>query len=308
LTVAKPRLCTNSRFRTRDCRCRRRPRRRRARHDLILAPVTLLAEGLFSHCFAEWITEYNTVRMHGELGGQTPLARWCEDATPLREVPAEALRWMLMADVERTVNKDGVHFERVRFIAPELNGLVGDRVQVRYTPHDLRRIEIFRGDQWLCSAYPQDELTPEQRSAVLERRHADAAELGRRQRRASRRARARLAPITAPGPGEDTTVITTVITTEQARQERQERRGRDDDGRARCGGWAAPICSGCTATSTTGTQPARHLMRRSRKRRRPTPDGWQTARTRSRRRRSSRDGAALLGCRGRGHVAHLSRC
>ena len=181
---------------------------------------------LFSHRFAEWVADYNTARVHSELDGQTPLARWCEDATPLREVPPERLRWMLMADVERTINKDGVHFERVRFIAPELNGLVGERIQVRYIPHDLRQIEIFRGDTWLCTAYPQDQLTAEQRSAVLERRHADAAELGRRQRRASRRARAQLAPITAPGPGEDTTVITT----EQDRQERRERR-RDDDGR-----------------------------------------------------------------------------
>jgi putative transposase len=60
--------------------------------------------------------------------------------------------------------------------------------------------EIFRGDAWLCTAYPQDTLSAEQRAAVLERRRADAAELGRRQRRASRRARAQLAPITAPGP------------------------------------------------------------------------------------------------------------
>jgi hypothetical protein len=179
---------------------------------------------LFSHRFAEWITDYNTRRVHSELDGQTPLVRWSEDATPLREVPAERLRWMLMADVERTVNKDGVHFERVRFIAPELNGLVGDRVQVRYTPHDLRQIEIFRGDQWLCTAYPQDQLTAEQRAAVLERRRADAAELGREQRRASRRARAQLAPITAPGPAEDTTVIT-------PEPDRQEQRRRDDDGR-----------------------------------------------------------------------------
>jgi Mu transposase, C-terminal./Integrase core domain. len=186
--------------------------------------VEPLSLELFSHRFAEWITDYNTVRVHSELDGQTPQARWCEDATPLREIEPEALRWMLMADVERTINKDGVHFERVRFIAPELNGLVGERVQVRYTPHDLRQIEIFRGDTWLCTAYPQDQLTAEQRAAVLARRHADAAELGRRQRRASRQARARLAPITAPGQAEDVTVITT----EQARR---ERRGRDDDGR-----------------------------------------------------------------------------
>ena len=116
-----------------------------------------------------------------------------------------------------------MHFERVRFIAPELNGLVGERIQVRYIPHDLRQIEIFRGDT--CCAPPTrrtDQLTAEQRSAVLERRHADAAELGRRQPPCPRAA----GPDPAPGPGEDTTVITT----EQDRQVRRERR-RDDDGR-----------------------------------------------------------------------------
>jgi putative transposase len=186
---------------------------------------------LFVDRFASWVGDYNTVRVHSELG-TTPLVRWGEDASPLREVPAEQLRWMLMADIERTVNKDGVHFGRVRFIAPELNGLVGERLGVRYTPHDLRQIELFRGDDWLCTAYPQDQLTAEQRAAVLERRRADAAELGRRQRRASRQARARLAPITAPGPVEDTTVITTEQVRDEHRAARRRRRGEGPDERA----------------------------------------------------------------------------
>jgi putative transposase len=127
-----------------------------------------------------------------------------------------------------TVGKDGVRFGGLRFIAPELNGLVGEKVQVRYTPHDLRRIEIFRGDEWLATAYPQGTLSDEQREAVLARRRADAAELGRCQRRASRRARAKLAPITEPGEVVD-------ITTISAEQARGERRGgggghrRDED-------------------------------------------------------------------------------
>jgi putative transposase len=113
----------------------------------------------------------------------------------------------------------------LRFIAGELNGLVGEKVQVRYTPHDLRQIEIFRGDEWLGTAYPQDALTAEQREEVLARRRADANELGRRQRRASRRPRAVLAPITEPGP----VVDTTTISADQARDEL--RRGGDGHGR-----------------------------------------------------------------------------
>jgi putative transposase len=174
---------------------------------------------LFVDRFAGWVKEYNTERAHSELG-ETPLARWLSDATPLREVPAEQLRWMLMADAERTVNKDGVHFGGVAFVAGALNGLVGERVQVRHMPHDLRQVEIFRGDEWLATAYPQGALSDEQRAEVLAARRADAAELGRRQRRASRKARARLAPITKPGAE---LAETTVVTAGQARADQAAR-------------------------------------------------------------------------------------
>jgi len=168
---------------------------------------------LFVDHFAGWVRRYNTTRVHSELG-ETPLARWLSDATPLRGVAAEELRWMLMADVERTVCKDGVHFGGVAFIAGALNGLVGERVQVRYMPHDLRQVQVFRGEQWLATAYPQGALSDGQRAEVLAARRRDAAELGRRQRRASRRARARLAPITEPGTP---LAETSVVTAEQAR-------------------------------------------------------------------------------------------
>jgi putative transposase len=105
-----------------------------------------MALALFVDRFAEWVVEYNTARPHSALGGQTPLQRWEADPTPIHEVPAEQLRWLLLADVERTIQRDGVHFGGHIFIAGELNGRVGERVQIRYTPHDLRQIEVFRGD------------------------------------------------------------------------------------------------------------------------------------------------------------------
>lgn len=58
---------------------------------------------------------------------------------------------------------------------------------------------------------------------MLARRRADAAELGRRQRRASRRARAKLAPITEPGP----VIEVTTIGAGQAGGERTGYRDRD---------------------------------------------------------------------------------
>lgn len=165
--------------------------------------------------FARWVTNYNTSRPHSSLGGQTPLQRWCADATPLRLVDDAQLRWLLLADEGRKIHKDGIHFHGLTFVAPELNGRVGQEVEVRYVPHDDRRVELFVNGRWLCTAKPQNALTAEERDRVLERRRADAAEQGRRQRRASRQARVRLAAMTEPGTAE----VTTVVAEERGRAE-----------------------------------------------------------------------------------------
>jgi putative transposase len=131
-------------------------------------------------------------------------------------------RFLLLPSQSRKVVKDGIHFGGVRFIAPELNGRVGQTVEVRAMPHDLRRIEVFVGGRWLASAYPQATLSAEQRAEVLRRRKADAVELARRHRRASRLARVQIAPLVGRGPVEDTSVMAATT----ARIERQ--RGDDE--------------------------------------------------------------------------------
>ena len=93
---------------------------------------------------------------------------------------------------ERTIAKDGVHFGGISFIAGALNGRVGERVQVRYMPHDLRHIEVFRGDQWLATAYPQGALSEDQRAEVAGRSA---------QGRGRARAAASVVPAVAPVPG-----------------------------------------------------------------------------------------------------------
>jgi hypothetical protein len=81
---------------------------------------------------------------------------------------------MLMADQTRKVEKDGIHFENVTFIAPGLTRIGGRTVEVRYMPQDLRSIEVFTEDGWLCTAYPQDVLTREQADAVIVQRREAA--------------------------------------------------------------------------------------------------------------------------------------
>lgn len=170
---------------------------------------------LFVGEFDRWVRHYNNERPHAGLGGQTPLQRWESDATPLQVVPDSELRWLLLAGEERTVLKDGIHFHGLTFIAPELNGRVGQTMEVRYVPHDHRRIEVFTDGRWLATAKPQNALTDAERDRVLDQRRADAAEQGRRQRKASRSARARLAAMTEPGEPQ----VTTVIPEERGRSE-----------------------------------------------------------------------------------------
>ena len=100
---------------------------------------------------------------------------------------------------DRKVEKDGIHFENATFIAPELARIGGTTIEVRYMPHDLRSIEVFTGDGWLCTAYPQDQLTREESEAVIQARREAAREMSRRKAAASRKARNRIAPLTATG-------------------------------------------------------------------------------------------------------------
>ena len=94
------------------------------------------------------------------------------------------------------------------FIAPELTRIGGKSVEVRYMPHDLRFIEVFTEDGWLCTAHPQVELTREQAEGVIAQRREAAREMGRRRAAASRIARTRIAPLTANGTVQDITACT----------------------------------------------------------------------------------------------------
>ena len=92
--------------------------------------------------------------------------------------------------------KDGIHFGGEIYRA-QLARVGGRTVQVRYSPHDLRAIEIFTADGWLCTAHRQDVLTREQADGVIAQRRQAAQEMGRRKAAASRKARTRIAPLTA---------------------------------------------------------------------------------------------------------------
>jgi transposase InsO family protein len=131
----------------------------------------LFSEDLLIAQAEQWaLEEYNANRVHGQLG-MTPLRSWAGDTNQLRQATRDQLMPALLSTKHlRTVNKNGIRFQGIDYVAAELNRLVGRKVSVRYLPNlELERlfIEVFEGDEWVYTAYPSHTLTPEQRTALL---------------------------------------------------------------------------------------------------------------------------------------------
>lgn len=128
---------------------------------------------------ADWMDFYITKhRVNGEL---TPLEAWKVDATPLEEVVQERL-WvdMLIAKERCKVSKNGIRFDRIDFTAPEITGVVGRKVEVRYLPHDRTFIEVFLDGDHLCTALPQLTLDADEEKAVTDARRVARLKARRR--------------------------------------------------------------------------------------------------------------------------------
>jgi putative transposase len=180
----------------------------RRRNGKLYAQPDPLSIAQLQAALLDFIDAYNRTHKHASLG-MTPAEKWATSSAPLELVPREQLWSMLMADQTRKVLKDGIHFGGQIFIGPKLARYVGRTVEIRYMPHDLRSIEVsIEPEGWLCTAYPQDQLSREDAEAVIAARQEAAREMGRRKATASRRARARTAPLTGNTVVGDITVIT----------------------------------------------------------------------------------------------------
>jgi putative transposase len=156
--------------------------------------AALLGEDLLISQAERWALEqYNTARVHGALN-TTPLRSWAADTNQLRQATVEQLMpAMLSTQNPRTVNKNGIRFRGVDYVAAGLNRLVGRKVTVRYLPNmELERqfIEVFSGDEWVCTAYPSATLTAAQRTALLVERRRQYEQLREAERDGARMRRA----------------------------------------------------------------------------------------------------------------------
>ena len=153
------------------------------------------------------IDAWNRTHAHPVLGCTLDEA-WERDATPVRTVEEGRLRWMMLAEERRKVQREGVRLGGLYFTAPELTGRRGEEVQVLHWPHDRRKVEVLQTGEWLCTAYPQGALSAAQREEVLAERRRQKAETDKLRRKAARQARYGLSPATATADVEPTTVIT----------------------------------------------------------------------------------------------------
>lgn len=100
-----------------------------------------------------WITGTYHQRRHSETG-QTPLQAWLADGwLPRMPDSLEALDLLLvMVATPRTVHRDGIRFQGLRYLNPTLAPYVGEQVTVRYDPRDLGEVRVFHRDRYLCRA------------------------------------------------------------------------------------------------------------------------------------------------------------
>jgi putative transposase len=99
---------------------------------------------------------YNT-RVHSETDA-APLAAW-RGAGFLPRLPdsLEELDLLLVMHARpRVVQRDGIHFEGLRYISPTLASHVREPVTIRYDPRDLSEIRVFHRNQFLCRAVSEE--------------------------------------------------------------------------------------------------------------------------------------------------------
>lgn len=134
--------------------------------------ITLSA---LDHEIAGWVGRYNA-RPHPETR-QPPATRWAAGGwLPRMPESLEDLDLLLLTVPKpRTVHRDGIRFQGVRYVELTLAAYVGEPVIVRYDPRDLAEIRVFHDDRFLCRA-----ISPELAGTTISLRDLQAARTARR--------------------------------------------------------------------------------------------------------------------------------
>ena len=97
------------------------------------------------------IMEYNH-RVHSTTK-DTPVNKWNnKDFLPNMPDSLEKLDLLLLElPKARKVHSDGIHFQGLRYINPNLVAYVGEPILIRYNPKDIAEIRVFYKGNFLCT-------------------------------------------------------------------------------------------------------------------------------------------------------------
>ena len=104
-----------------------------------------------------WIVSTYNTRLHRSIG-VPPIAAWRGDGWLPRmpETLAELDLLLVMVARPRTVHRDGIRFEGLRYFDPTLAAYVGEPVTIRYDPRDMGEVRVFHRNVFLCRAVDAD--------------------------------------------------------------------------------------------------------------------------------------------------------
>jgi putative transposase len=89
---------------------------------------------------------------------QAPLRRWQGQGflPNLPEARQELDLLLLRVSKTRKVQRDGIRFQALRYIAPTLAAFIGEEVEIRFDPRDLAEIHVYHQGNFVCCAICQD--------------------------------------------------------------------------------------------------------------------------------------------------------
>ena len=138
----------------------------------LIGPRRPVSMAFMAERFFAVLRAYNEELGHRSLDGRTPQAVYDADATPERHVDPALLRRFALAGESRKISEFGVRFRGRHYYAPELEGHRGVEVEIRWAQDDPRVLDIYRGEQYWCSAPLVDQASPQQRAQVIATRKA----------------------------------------------------------------------------------------------------------------------------------------
>lgn len=121
-------------------------------HGKPSTPPRLSLSDLDRELGAHLVGTYNG-RVHVEIG-QSPHVAWLGDGwLPRMPESLEDLDLLLIRVAkERTVHRDGIHFQGIRYMDSTLAAYVEEPVTIRYDPRDLGEVRVFHRNRFLCRA------------------------------------------------------------------------------------------------------------------------------------------------------------